>query len=78
MRTVRASFFWFSGKEETLGEDFEDGVVASLVGAASRRVGERRRIAKISAAQIDRELAPYRSKERRRRAGSGTLRTKSY
>lgn len=42
------------------------GVVAGLV-------GERRRIAKISAAQIDRELAPYRSKGRRRRVGSGTL-----
>jgi len=36
-------------------------------------VGERRRIAKIRAAQIDRELAPYRRKEPRRGVGSGTL-----
>ena len=60
--TVWQAFFWG-------GTD----VVAGLVGAASRRVGGWRRIAKISAAQSDRELAPYRSKERRRHGGGGTL-----
>lgn len=60
------------------GKRFSGAMLALWLGSWERRhgeleVGERRRIAKISAAQIDRELAPYRSKERRRRVGSGTL-----